>query len=121
MKKIQLLLASILASGFFLFSSCTKDNEDTGTVVFWNDVASELGYVTVVMEDATSGNITLDYASAPDCSNTTGCFSYSNSPGSYSYLASEADGDSDGHPDHTWEGTVTITSNGCSRVRLFAD
>jgi len=120
MKKIR-LFSIILLTGYFLFSGCSKDKDDTGQVVFWNDVTSELGYVVVVMEDATSGNITFDYESAPECNDATGCFIYSNSPGTYSYTASEADGDGDGNPDHTWEGTVTITSNGCTSVRLTAN
>jgi hypothetical protein len=112
----------IFLTGFFFFYGCSKDKEEsTGQVVFWNDTSSDLGIVTVVMEDATSGNITLNYGLAPKCDDAAGCFVYSNSPGDYSYVAIEEDGNEDGEPDHTWEGVITITSGGCLRTRLYAN
>lgn len=122
MKKFWFFSTVILLTGFSLFFGCSKDKEEsTGQVVFWNDTTSGLGYVTVIMEDATSGNITLNYGSVPKCNDAAGCFVYSNSPGTYSYVASEADGNMDGHPDHTWDGSVTITSNVCRSLRLTAE
>ena len=89
--------------------SCTYK----GNVVFWNDVASSLGIVTVVMADNTSGNITVDETSAPSC-NASGCFTYTNKPGTYSFAAAELSPGT-----HTWSGSVTITSKGCSSYRLY--
>ena len=97
-------------------SSAQKDDGSCvykGNVVFWNDVASSLGIVTVVMGDNTSGNITLDYTPTPGC-NSAGCFTYTNKPGTYSFVATEASPGT-----HTWSGSVTITSKGCSSMRLY--
>ncbi|MEN9522080.1 MAG: hypothetical protein RL065_457 [Bacteroidota bacterium] len=97
----------------------SKANEDDGTcqykgkVVFWNDVASSLGIVVVVMADGTSGNITIDASSAPSCGES-GCFTYEAKPGTYSFQAAESSPGT-----KTWSGSVTITSKGCQTMRLY--
>ena len=118
MRKYLLFISLILSAGFFLIEGCKEEQEEKGQVVFWNDIASQIGIVTIVMEDATSGNITRDYPSAPECNNAPGCFVYSNSPGIYDYFASEGDYDGDGHSDTTWTGSVIILPGGCTNLCL---
>ena len=96
-----------------LFNSCKKDEATPkGKVVFWNDVASHLGIVVVLMADNASGNITMDAASAPAC-DASGFFTYTNNPGTYSFNASEVG------TSKIWSGSVIITSDGCATYRLF--
>ena len=103
------------ASALNYDSSAEKDNGSCtykGKVTFWNDVASSLGNVTVTMADGTTGTITGDYSSAPSC-DAANCFTYTAKPGTYSYTADESGTSA------TWSGSVTITSKGCTTVRLY--
>ena len=131
MKKI-VFVVSVLLSLFMAVSSCKKKegctdnkainfdvsaekNNNTcvykGNATFWNDFSSS-DDVIVQMADGTTGVITRKYASAPSCG-TTGCFTYSNVPGTYSFIAEELIGSG------TWSGSVTITSNGCVTFLLY--
>lgn len=104
------------ASALNYDSSAEKDNGTCsykGSATFWNDAASSLGEVTVTMADGTTGTITSDYASAPSCG-AAATFTYLAKPGTYSYTADETTVGSG-----TWSGTVTITSKGCTTVRLY--
>ena len=97
-------------------SSAEKDDGSCtykGSVTFWNLTSSGLGTVVVVMADNTSGNITVDYTSAPACGDA-GCFSYTAAPGTYSYAAAEVSPGT-----LTWSGSVTITSEGCATLMLY--
>ena len=98
------------------YDSSAEDDNGTctykGSAIFWNDVASGLGNVAVQMADGTTGVITADYTSAPDCGESS-CFTYTAEPGTYSFSAAEVGGTA------TWNGSVTITSNGCVSYRLY--
>ena len=119
MKIISLISISTFALLLFTQISCKKEETITnGTVVFWNLKDSKLGEVTVTMADGTKGVITLDYLQAPTCDNAKGCFTYTAKQGTYSYKAEETDNNFDGLPDHVWSGSIEITSNGCSSLRL---
>lgn len=107
--KTKILLPLILIALFF---GCAKEPAAKGKVVFWNNAASGLGIVVVVMADNTSGNITQDYTSAPDCG-AAGCFTYEADAGTYSYTAAESG------TSKTWSGSVTITSGGCQPMMLY--
>jgi len=82
-----------------------------GKAVFWKDETDGLGAILVVMEDGTSGNITLDYTSTPDC-DASGCFTFTAAPGTYDYVATEPS------IGMTWNNTITITSKGCTTRKL---
>lgn len=132
MKKVFLIL-SVLIGLASLMSSCAKKEgcpdstalnydssaeKDNGTctykgkTTFWNDATSNLGLVTVTMADGTTGTITGNYPSSPNC-DAANCFTYTTKPGTYSYTAVETGGSG------TWSGSVTITSQGCLKVRLY--
>jgi hypothetical protein len=87
-------------------NSCKKDNE-TGKVVFWyNTVGTD---ATVIINGQT-GYVT-DYYSTydPDCS-SIGCAIFTLDVGTYGFTANSSWS--------TWEGTVTITKDGCYKVLL---
>lgn len=131
--KTKIMIMALLASTAFINGcakkeGCTDKNslnydadaeKDNGTctykgkAVFWNDVASSLGDVTVTMADGTTGTITSDYTAAPACDDAA-CFTYTAKPGTYSFDAEE-----DAPGTSTWTGSVTITSNGCVSFRLY--
>lgn len=136
MKKYVLPIALLI--GFISFNGCKKEEgcmdpsainyesdaeKDDGSctfngrVTFWNDIASNLCTVVVLMADNTSGNITVDHTAAPSCGEA-GTFTYTAAPGTYSYEATELDCDGDGLF-KTWSGTATITSDGCLTLRLL--
>ncbi|MFA6924998.1 MAG: hypothetical protein WC223_12200 [Bacteroidales bacterium] len=111
MKKIIILFACLLIIGNVAILNSCKKKVEKGQVTFWNDTLSQLGVVTVLMSDGTSGNITVDNATAPACG-ASGCFTFSALPDTYTYKASDAAG-------HSWSGSVTITEGGCKTVRLY--
>jgi hypothetical protein len=87
--------------------SCTFN----GKAIFWTHEDDGLPIIGVVITDnGTSGNITVDNAAEPDC-DASGCFTFTAAPGTYSYTASDGGG-------LTWNGSITITSNGCTHKRL---
>lgn len=81
----------------------------TGNALFW--VSSDLGcgYVTVSL-NGYSDQITNYNSTSPACG-TSGCAEFTLSPGTYSYSASCGS--------YTWSGSITITSGGCSKMRLY--
>lgn len=80
----------------------------TGQGMFW--IASDLGCgnITVVC-NGISRVISTIYAISPPCG-TSGTATFDLSPGTYSYSASCSG--------KTWNGTITITTGGCSKVQL---
>ena len=89
--------------------SCTYK----GSVTFWNLTTSELGEVDVYIGGVPQGTITEDNPSAPSCG-ASGCVTYTAAPGTYSYTAVET-----GEGTGTWSGSVTITSAGCTTIKLY--
>ena len=87
------------------FSSCRKE----GTVTFWQNASSNLG-VTEVQVDGRTKSITLDYTSTPDCY-ASGCASFLLDVGSYNYYATDGVWE--------WNGTVSVTKNGCLTMQLY--
>jgi hypothetical protein len=105
MKKI-LLFTSILT--IVLLSSCNKTKY--GDVTFWQQTDSGYG-ITVVNIDGVTSNITSEYDAAPSCG-SSGCAVFNHlETGSYSYTATDGT--------DNWSGTVTVTEDGCSTMRLY--
>lgn len=89
--------------------SCTYK----GSVTFWNLTTSALEEVDVYIGGVPQGTITVDNPSTPSCG-ASGCVTYTAAPGTYSYYAEEiAPGTG------TWSGSITITSKGCTTVKLY--
>ena len=79
-----------------------------GKVVFWTN--TNVGSNITVTINNNSEVITNYYSTYnPDCS-STGCGIFTLSPGYYNYTAE--------NNDYTWNGTIYITKNGCSKMLL---
>ena len=122
MKTKNLFIVFLLsATAFTFFNSCgkkCKNNDacnydekggciDKGKVTFWNDYISG-SHISVTINGATESMVT-EYTSEPNC-DATGCANFSLCPGTYNYTAISSTG--------SWGGTVTVTENGCIKVRL---
>lgn len=84
-------------------------NNNTGTATFW--VNSDLGCGSITVNcNNQSGTITSYYSSAPNCG-ASGCANFTLPPGTYNFTASCTN--------KTWNGSITVTSGGCSRMRLY--
>jgi len=108
MKTKILSIATILFIAITI-SSC-KEEVLPGKATFWNDSADGLPTMVVIMDDGSTGVITSDYSSSPDCG-ASGCYTYEADPGTYGFVAGEQGGT-------TWSGTVTITDDGCVKIKL---
>jgi hypothetical protein len=108
--RMKITLHLILACGLIgAISSCKKE-EYKGDAVFWQKTGNTFG-TTVVSIDGVSSNITSDYSSAPSCG-ASGCAVFNDlEVGSHSYSAS--DGTS------TWNGSITITRDNCTKYELY--
>lgn len=138
-KIVLLTLLSFITLSSIVLSSCQKEKkkgctaasalnydataeEDcycctyNGKAVFWNHPDDEYCEVKVWVDGVYIGTITSDYSSAPTCG-TQGCVTYTAKPGTYNVVAIEEDCDGDSYYEE-WNGSVTITSNGCWAERL---
>ena len=134
MKIKTTLIVALLFAGTTLITNCKKEegctdssaynynskaekNDGTcaykGSVTFWNLTTSSLDEVDVYINGVPEGTITSDYSSTPSCG-ASGCVTYTNTPGTYSYSAKE-------HFPGTsaWSGSATITSKGCTAIKLY--
>lgn len=81
----------------------------TGDAIFWQEAGTGFGN-TVVSINGLSSNITADYTSVPPCS-SSGCAVFNDLEiGTYSFSASDGT--------YNWNGTITITKDGCKTVLL---
>lgn len=82
----------------------------TGQVMFWTATNWGCGSITVNC-NGQSRTITSFYSSgAPSACGASGCATFAFSPGTYSFSASCSG--------RTWNGTVTVTANGCLKMQL---
>lgn len=90
--------------------SATDDNgtcEYEGNVTFWYNSNGSSATVTVGGE---TGYISQYYSTYNPSCGSTGCANFTLPVGSYSYFAASTWS--------TWNGTVTVTKNGCSLMLL---
>lgn len=81
----------------------------TGKALFWTSSDLGCGSITVTLSGST-GTISQYYSSGtPDCG-ASGCANFSLPAGSYNFTAKCST--------KNWSGTITITADGCSRMRL---
>lgn len=81
-----------------------------GKATFWTSQSTGWSSIDVYVGGSFAGTITGYYSSVPSCgsgSNVT----ITRNPGTYSYTAKSNKGD-------TWSGTVNVSANGCSTIRL---
>ncbi|MBI9037774.1 MAG: hypothetical protein JEY97_06535 [Bacteroidales bacterium] len=91
--------------------SCTY-NDPKGEGVFWVDTDYGIGTISVYVEGTFEGKITSFYSTGtPDCG-ASGCVTIERDPGSYSFYAESQLG-------IYWNGSITISSGGCKRMRLY--
>lgn len=103
MKKIFLLLSVTLT---LFLTGCKKD----GTELFWTNTAT-YGTITVNV-DGEERTITSFYDSYdPDCT-SGGCAKFLLTPGKYTFTAHNAANS------YTWNGSFTVSSNGCGKYLL---
>jgi len=80
-----------------------------GKALFWTSSDLGCGSITVTLSGST-GTISQYYSSGtPDCG-ASGCANFSLPAGSYNFTAKCST--------KNWSGTITITADGCSRMRL---
>jgi hypothetical protein len=77
-----------------------------GNVIFWFGLAATQATVTI---NGQTGFISTFYVLAPGCG-ASGCANFTLPTGSYTYTAQNLL--------RTWNGTVTITKNGCASMLL---
>ncbi|MBS1782955.1 MAG: hypothetical protein JSS78_07800 [Bacteroidetes bacterium] len=85
-------------------------NNTTGQVMFWTQENTNCGAITVNCGGYTSSVGSYYSSGAPSCG-ANGCATFTLAPGTYSYTASCSS--------KNWNGTVTVSSNGCYKMRLL--
>lgn len=84
---------------------------NAGQVAFWTSQSSGWSSIEVTVSGVAAGAINgIYFSSTPSCS-ASGTVTVSRSPGTYPYTAKSNTG-------VTWNGTVTISANRCTTVRL---
>ncbi len=81
----------------------------TGNAMFWT--SSDLGCGNITVNISNSSGVISQYYSGgtPNCG-AGGCANFTLPPGNYSFSASCSSGN--------WNGTITVTAGGCSRMKL---
>ncbi|MBU0489368.1 MAG: PKD domain-containing protein [Bacteroidetes bacterium] len=80
-----------------------------GKVVFWKRTNSSAFDIAVTINGVTK-NVTSESGSIPDC-DATGCASFDLAAGTYNYSAN------DGY--YSWNGSITVERNTCSKIELI--
>ena len=97
-------------SNNFCSASGGGDSSTSGKALFWTSSDLGCGDITVTLS-ATTGVISSYYNSGtPDCG-ATGCANYTLPVGTYNFTAKCST--------KNWSGSITITANGCSKMRLY--
>jgi hypothetical protein len=118
MKRVILLI--VLAITMMLTTNCKKESKDSnspsapsvsvpqqGKAVFWyNSFGSD---ATVILNGQTQYVTTYYPSYDPDCG-SSGCANFTLNVGTYNWSAASSF--------NTWQGTITITANGCTKMLL---
>jgi major membrane immunogen (membrane-anchored lipoprotein) len=115
LKSMRLFLLFSFLSVFF--TSCKKEDllppiptgPDSGEGMFWT--ASDLGCGNITVTIGGISKVITSYynTTIPDCT-ASGAATFNLTPGTYSYTAS--------CPGLSWNGSITITANGCTKIQL---
>lgn len=81
----------------------------TGSATFWVSSNFNCGSITVSLTGQSKTISSYYSSSSPGCG-ASGCANFTLSAGSYSFSASCSG--------HNWQGTITVTSGGCSKMQL---
>ena len=82
----------------------------TGRAIFFTSQTSGWSSISVAIDGVTEGSFSSSFSSTPSCG-ALGALTIGKSPGTYAYTARSNTG-------VAWNGTVSITENGCQPVRL---
>lgn len=98
-----------LGSGGSSGSTGGSSGGTTGSATFW--VSSDFSCGSITVSVSGQGKTISSYYSsgAPSCG-ASGCANFTLASGSYSFSASCSG--------HTWQGTINVTSGGCSKMQL---
>ncbi len=96
----------------FVLSSCkNSDSSSTGDVMFWMDESNP--WITRVEFRNSIKSITKYYYTTPSSCGASGCATFNDIPkGTYTYYAENSY--------YYWSGTVTVSKNTCTKMRLYA-
>lgn len=92
-----------------IFDSGTGGGTATGTAMIWTQIDHGCGVISVSI-NGTTKTISSYYSSGSPSCGATGCANFTLSPGTYSVSASCSGS--------TWNGTVTVSSGGCYKLKL---
>lgn len=92
-----------------IFDGENGGNTSTGTAMIWTQVDHGCGPISVTVNGSTQAVSSYYSSGAPSCG-ANGCASFTLPPGTYSVSASCSSA--------TWSGSITVTSGGCSKLRL---
>jgi hypothetical protein len=118
MKKLFRIVVVIAFLGTMQFqSSCSEPDTDSdpvpadteGDATFWLATDLGVGNITVICNGMTQ-IITGYYPSTPSCGASSSA-NFNMPPGTYNYTASAGN--------TTWNGTISITAGGCSKLQLI--
>lgn len=101
MKRKALFLLLVSSS----LITCKKEKEE-GKALFWYETNGTDAKVTV---DSQIGYVTSYYSGAPDCG-ASGCANFTLEVGTYNYHAESTFS--------SWDGQITISDDGCTKVLL---
>ena len=102
--KITTLIMIVVATGILVMNSCAPKN---GSVTFWN--TSSPNIITVSISGQANQTITSS-STATACSGS-GFATFSLTPGSYNFTATDGT--------TNWSGSATVTAEGCLLYQLL--
>lgn len=91
--------------------SCVYPDPE-GEGVFWTDADYGTGYISIYVEGSYKGQITGFYETGSPACGASGCVTFEDDPGTYSFYGVSTQG-------YYWEGSINLTNGGCSKMRLY--
>lgn len=83
---------------------------NSGKITFWTNFNKD--YIKIYVEGDYIGTLKSNFSSesGPNCGQDSGTVIFESKPGTYNYTAKSSN--------YSWNGTITVTENGCSKMRL---